>query len=92
MSVEALIKNTEKFNEVATDIFNQYDKNKNGVICETELTNAIKTFAEYKGVPVPDAERIKKVFIKLDTNKDGALSFDEFKVFIEKSLLNQPLD
>ena len=92
MSAQALIKNTEKFNEVATDIFNQYDKNKNGVICEKELTLAIKTFAEGKGIPVPNTERIKKIFIKLDTNKDGALSFEEFKVFIEKSLLNQPID
>ena len=47
---------------------------------------------EYKGVLVPDADRIKKVFIKLDANKDGVLSFEEFKVFIVKSLLNQPID
>ena len=92
MSCQALIKNTEKFNEIATDIFNQFDKNKNGIICETELTDAITTFCNYKGVPVPDAERIKKVFIKLDLNHDGGLSLEEFKVFIEKALLNEPLD
>ena len=89
MSAQALINNTEKFNEVSTDIFNQFDKNKNGIICENELANARKTFADYKGVPVPDNDTIKRVFLSLDTNNDGGLSLDEFKEFIKKSLLNQ---
>ena len=92
MSVQALIKNKEKFDELSKDIFNQYDTNKNGVICESELTAAITRFAEGKGVPIPNAETIKRVYTHLDTNKDGALSLDEFKVFIVKTLLNEPLD
>ena len=88
MNVQELINDKEKFNEVAKKLFEQYDTNKNGVICEKELSNALTTFTAGSGGPVPDAATIKQVFDSLDTNKDGALSLDEFKQFIIKTLIN----
>ena len=89
MSIQDIINDKEKFNELATNMFNQYDTNKNGVICQKELSAALTSFTAGTGAPVPDAETIKQVFLSLDKNNDGALSLDEFKEFIIKTLLNQ---
>ena len=88
MNVQELINDKEKFNEVAKKLFEQYDLNKNGVICENELSNALTSFTAGSGAPVPDAETIKQVFKGLDTNNDGALSLEEFKEFLIKTLIN----
>ena len=89
MSIQDIINDKEKFNELATNMFNQYDTNKNGVICQKELSAALTSFTAGTGAPVPDAETIKQVFLSLDKNNDGALSLEEFKEFIIKTLLNQ---
>ena len=89
MSIQDIINDKEKFNELATNMFNQYDTNKNGVICQKELSAALTSFTAGTGAPIPDAETIKQVFLSLDKNNDGALSLDEFKEFIIKTLLNQ---
>ena len=88
MSIQEIINDKEKFNELAQNLFTQYDTNKNGVICQNELTAALTSFTAGSGAPVPDAETIKQVFLSLDKNNDGALSLDEFKEFIIKTLLN----
>ena len=88
MSVQDLINDKEKFNTVAQNLFTQYDTNKNGVICEKELSNALTSFTKGSGAPVPDADTIKQVFLSLDKNNDGALSLEEFKEFLIKTLIN----
>ena len=76
MSVQDLINDKEKFNTVAQNLFTQYDTNKNGVICEKELSNALTSFTKGSGAPIPDK------------NNDGALSLEEFKEFLIKTLIN----
>ena len=88
MSVQDLINDKEKFNTVAQNLFTQYDTNKNGVICEKELSNALTSFTKGSGAPIPDADTIKQVFLSLDKNNDGALSLEEFKEFLIKTLIN----
>ena len=88
MSVQALLNDKEKFNELSQKLFNQYDTNKNGTICEKELSNALISFTAGSGAPIPEPDTIKKVFLSLDKNNDGALSLEEFREFIIKSLLN----
>ncbi len=88
MSVQDIINDKEKFEALAKNLFVQYDTNKNGVICEKELSNALTSFTAGTGAPVPDAETIKQVFLSLDKNNDGALSFEEFKEFLIKTLIN----
>ena len=88
MSVQDLINDKEKFNSVAKKLFEQYDLNKNGTICEKELSTALTSFTAGTGAPIPDAETIKQTFMGLDKNNDGALSLDEFKEFLIKTLLN----
>ena len=87
MSIQDIINDKEKFNALAKNLFDKYDTNKNGVICQNELSNALKSFIAGSGAPVPDAGTIKQVFISLDKNNDGALSLEEFKEFIVKTLL-----
>ena len=88
MSVQDLINDKEKFNTVAQNLFTQYDTNKNGVICEKELSNALTSFTKGSGAPIPDADTVKQVFLSLDKNNDGALSLEEFKEFLIKTLIN----
>ena len=88
MNVQELINDKEKFNTVAQNLFVQYDTNKNGVICEKELSNALTTFTAGSGAPIPDADTVKQVFLSLDKNNDGALSLEEFKEFLIKTLIN----
>jgi len=88
MRVQDLINDKEKFNTVAINLFTQYDTNKNGVICEKELSNALTSFTKGSGAPIPDADTIKQVFLSLDKNNDGALSLEEFKEFLIKTLIN----
>ena len=85
--MQDIINDKEKFNAVAKNLFEQYDTNKNGVICETELGNALKAFTAGSGSPIPDAQTIKQVFLSLDKNNDGALSLEEFKEFLIKTLI-----
>ena len=88
MSVRDLINDKEKFDMISQNLFTQYDTNKNGVICESELANALTSFTAGKDTPVPAPETIKQVFLSLDKNNDGALSLEEFKEFLIKTLLN----
>ena len=88
MRIQDLINDKEKFNTVAQNLFTQYDTNKNGVICEKELSNALTSFTKGSGAPIPDADTIKQVFLSLDKNNDGALSLEEFKEFLIKTLIN----
>ena len=89
MSIRDIINDKEKFNVLASNLFNQYDTNKNGVICQKELSAALTSFTAGSGAPVPDEETVKQVFLSLDKNNDGALSLDEFKEFIIKTLIGQ---
>ena len=88
MSIQELINDKEKFDMIAKNLFTQYDTNKNGVICESELANALASFTTGKNTPVPAPETIKQVFLSLDKNNDGALSLEEFKEFLIKTLLS----
>ena len=86
-NMQDIINDKEKFNAIANNLFVQYDTNKNGVICEKELSNALTTFTAGSGAPIPDAETIKQVFLSLDKNNDGALSLEEFKEFLIKTVI-----
>ena len=87
MSIQDIINDKEKFEVLAKNLFDQYDLNKNGVICEKELSNALASFTAGSGAPVPDAAIIKQVFLSLDKNNDGALSLEEFKEFLIKTMI-----
>ena len=89
MNIQDIINDKEKFEQLTKTLFTQYDTNQNGVICEKELTNALTAFTAGSGAPVPDADTIKQVFLSLDKNNDGALSLEEFKEFLIKTLIGQ---
>ncbi len=86
--MQDLLKDKDKVDAVAKNLFNLYDTNKNGVICEKELSSALIAFTSGSGAPVPDEQTIKQTFLSLDTNGDGSLSLDEFKEFLIKTLIN----
>ena len=86
--MQDLLKDKEKVDTVAKNLFNVYDTNKNGVICEKELSNALTAFTSGSGAPIPDEQTIHQTFKSLDTNGDGSLSLEEFKQFLIKTLIN----
>jgi hypothetical protein len=70
------------------ELFQSLDKNSDGLITAEDLMAVIykvnKTFTANDIVNFK--KEIKKMCSKADTNKDGYLSFDEFKAFMEKNI------
>ncbi|KAF9583675.1 Calmodulin-like protein 5, partial [Lunasporangiospora selenospora] len=65
----------------AQEVFDQYDRNKNGTINVTELRAAFKDLNQDVS-----EEDIEGVISDIDTDNDGELNFEEFITLI--SLLN----
>ena len=73
----------EEFDKKIEVMFKQYDSNKNNVIDEEELANALKSMSS--GIT---KEIIHQTFVSLDLDKNTKLSFDEFKNFVYKTVLS----
>eukprot|EP00727_Mastigamoeba_balamuthi_P007205 m51a1_g3104 hypothetical protein (78) ;mRNA; r:125390-125879 len=62
--------------------FAAWDKNSDGYIDRSEVSEVLKT----AGVPAAHVEKMtQEVIEKTDTNKDGRISFSEFKAAMESS-------
>jgi len=65
-------------------IFNTFDTDGNLTITREEFETAAKRFAS-SNADAPSRQRfIEKVFQECDENKDGTLSYEEFKKFLER--------
>ncbi len=73
--------------KVTKKSFDTADKNHNGTIDIKELKNCMVDIAKGLGSVIPKEEVIKDEFYKLDKDKNQVLDFEEFKVFVKKSLL-----
>ena len=67
--------------------FDAADKNHNGTIDIKELKSCMVEIAQGLGVGIPKDQVIIEEFYKLDSNKNNTLDFNEFKVFVKKSML-----
>lgn len=65
-------------------VFQQFDKNNDGMISAAELRYVMNIMGES-----PSEQDIEKMMSVGDLNKDGYIDFDEFKSLIEKTGLHK---
>ena len=61
------------------DVFDQFDKDKDGKISGKELENAMISMGQS-----PTEEEINEMMNEVDLNKDGKIDFDEFMILMTK--------
>jgi Ca2+-binding EF-hand superfamily protein len=82
--LKAALNNETRFNELAQIGFDSTDTNKNGIIEVSELENAMGDIAAALGIPAPSKQEVSNVVKALDSNHDGKVDFNEFKVFVRR--------
>ena len=83
----AQITNPVTFEPIAKDAFTAADKNGNGTIDRNELGLCMGEVAQGLGVSAPTKTAIDKEFKRLDTDKNGTIDFNEFKVFVSETMI-----
>ena len=85
-TVKQILASEEKLNDVARAAFDSVNTNKTGEINYTELEAVMIQVSKDLGTKPPTSEDVSEVLNHLDTNKDGVISFNEFKVLIRDVL------
>lgn len=62
------------------DIFDQFDKDKDGQITERELANAMYSLGQ-----MPTDEEVRQMIQEVDINNDGKIDLDEFITLMTKN-------
>ena len=70
--------------EVAKKTFNEYDKNKDGVLSISELKPLLERIAILLNLPKASDEDIENGMKRLDINNNKVLEFDEFFRFFQE--------
>ena len=86
-TLKEILANESKFNEVVKAAFDSVDTDKSGEIDHSEIEAVMKQVSKDLGTQPPSSDDVNEVIKHLDTNKDGLISFEEFKVLI-KDVLN----
>lgn len=86
--IKAKINDEKEFSKIVDLAFDAADKDKSGFVERNELKDVMtKAFQEF-GAPSPPTEvDIDEELKKLDTNKDGKISKDEFKILVKDILI-----
>ena len=71
---------TDEQRKELQDIFDQFDKDKDGKISDKELKNAIVSMGQN-----PTDDEINEMMREVDLNQDGKIDFDEFMILMTKS-------
>ena len=77
-----ILSNPELLNQVAHAAFIEVDMDESGFISQNELEALMKSIAQQSKVEPPSKQEIQDAMKALDTNNDGKLSFEEFKVLV----------
>ena len=70
--------------QVARQIFDKFDKNKDGSVEKSELKPLLSTISKQSNLPDPTDEDIENGLKELDLNKNGKLEFEEFYPFYKQ--------
>ena len=87
MEIQGLLKDPKEIDKVCRNYFFSVDKNKNGVII-WGVRRILDKFAEDTDTIQESEENIRKAFDQLDTNHDGKISYEEFKICSKVTYLN----
>ena len=71
---------TEEQRKDFQDIFDQFDKDKDGKISGKELANAMVSMGQN-----PTDDEINEMMREVDLNQDGLIDFDEFMILMTKN-------
>jgi Ca2+-binding EF-hand superfamily protein len=81
--VEKILADPVKLRRIAEAAFNTVDTDENGFLDIDELAEVMDMVASNLNLPQPSENEVEDVLGKLDANKDGKLSLDEFEVHIK---------
>ena len=70
--------------EIAKKTFNEYDKNKDGLLSKNELVPLLEKVAVALNLPKPNEKDVEEGIKKLDLNENGVLEFNEFFNFFRE--------
>merc|ERR1739841_56099 len=84
--IEAIINDDAKLTEITQAVFAEVDKDGSGEIDKAELKVAMATVAREASIEAPSDEQVDEVLKALDTDRNGLISVDEFKVLIKEVL------
>ncbi len=84
--IEGILKDESRLNEIVKAAFESVDTDGSGYIEEAELKLVMSSVARDIGMPQPRDSDVSDVLNELDTNRDGRISQDEFKVLIRQVL------
>lgn len=85
--IDAIINDEQKLLDITRAVFAECDKSGDGKITRPELKEAMITVAGEAGMPEPGDHQVDEVLRALDTNRDGTLTLQEFKVLIRAVLI-----
>ena len=84
--IQAILRDDRKLHETAKAAFDAVDSDRSGFIDEPELKSVMCSVANDIGMDQPSDSDVRDVLRDLDTNRDGKISLDEFKVLIRQVL------
>ena len=86
--LKKVLEDEEKLNEVVREAFNNVNTDKSGAITKSQLQSMMNQISNDLRYEIPPQNEVDEVFDYLDSKKQGALSFDDFKVLIKDVLKN----
>lgn len=81
-SLRKILSDESKLNEVTKAAFDTVNTDKSGSINLSQLEIAMNQIANDLGNSLPSKSDVESVFRRLDSNNDGLIDFNEFKVLI----------
>ena len=80
--IKEILADEKKLNEVVKVAFDSVNSDKTGEINHSQFETVMIQVSKDLGTEPPSSEEVNEVIKHLDTNKDGFISLDEFKVLI----------
>ena len=74
----------KEISDKAKKVFNDYDRNKDGVLNKSELKPLLDKVADVFGLSKVNDKEIEEGIKTLDLNKNGVLEFNEFFKFFRE--------
>lgn len=84
--IREILRDDRKLHDIAKAAFDAVDVDRSGFIDEPELRTVMCSVANDIGMDTPSDSDVRDVLRELDTNRDGRISLEEFKVLIRQVL------
>ena len=85
-NIRKLLRDERQLTKAATASFMEIDIDRSGKIDESEVLEAMKKVCTSLGASVPTKAEIKELMKRINTDKTGTVSFDEYLAFLKITL------